>query len=65
VGFLLSESSEAARRRTSLVIPVGGSAQVPVKFTPTDPVSYSAVLTITSNDPDEESFLLTVSGQGI
>jgi hypothetical protein len=65
VGFLLSESSEAARRRTSLVIPVGGSAQVPVKFTPTDPVSYSAVLTITSNDPDEGSFLLPVSGQGI
>ena len=42
----------------------GGAEEVTVTFAPTDSVSYSATITVTSNDDDEASTEIAVSGRG-
>jgi hypothetical protein len=63
--LMLSQSGEAARRRSVLVASPGQSALVPVEFTPAAPVAYDETLTITSNDPDESPVTVVLTGQGI
>jgi hypothetical protein len=60
-----AESTEAARRRAPLVIPPCSSAQVPVEFTPASAVPYAAMLTIESDDVDEPTLFVALSGEGI
>ena len=46
-------------------IAAGGSANVDVTFSPTSTGAKSATLTITSNDPDEGSVTVDLSGTGV
>lgn len=39
--------------------------ELPVWFLPTDPITYSATLTIHSNDADDPALAVTLTGQGI
>jgi len=48
-----------------LTIPPGGSTDVTVTFTPTDPITYEGALTIISDDPDEPAVQVELTGQGL
>jgi outer membrane protein OmpA-like peptidoglycan-associated protein len=51
---------------SSCDVPVGGPADsITVTFTPTARRTFNATLTIASDDPDEPSVLVTLSGKGI
>lgn len=47
------------------VLPDPGVAIVDVTFTPSIPFTYNGTLTITSNDPDEPSVVVAVTGIGL
>lgn len=46
-------------------VPAGGIAVIPVEFKPTSLGQKEAVITISSNDPDEPTKTLTAKGKGI
>jgi subtilisin family serine protease len=48
-----------------LDVPPGASVVLPVSFTPTDPNAYSGSLTIASDDHDEPTISVTLSGLGL
>ena len=51
---------------TSFIVAMGGSQNVTVTFAPTSAGSHqSAALTITSNDPDEQTVMVSLSGVGM
>lgn len=50
---------------TTYSITSGSSVNIPVKFRPTQPVVYNATLTFTSNDPDEGTLAVNMSGTGL
>ncbi len=63
--LVLSQSSEAARRRPPAVqIGPGETAQIPVEFHPAAAEAYAETLTLTSNDPDEGSVTVRLLGVG-
>jgi hypothetical protein len=66
VVLALSEPSGAGRRRAALdiEIPPGGSALLPIAFTPTGAGLHTATLTISSDDPDEAVVTLDLLGTG-
>ena len=63
--MVLSQSSEAARRRPPAVqIGPGETALIPVEFRPAAVEAYAETLTLTSNDPDESSVTVRLLGVG-
>jgi uncharacterized membrane protein len=57
--------SQFSRGTLPGTIAAGGSATVDVTFSPTSAGAKSATLTITSNDPDEASVNVALSGTGV
>lgn len=43
-------------------VPAAGSCQIGVEFAPSSEGSFSSSITVTSNDPDESSFAINLSG---
>ena len=63
--MVLSQSSEAARRRPPAVqIGPGETALIPVEFRPAAAEAYAETLTLPSNDPDESSVTVRLLGVG-
>ena len=59
------EPDEVFTSPVSLNIPAGESIPLPVTFIPVDIDDYSAVLTLTCNDPDMPEIQISLTGSGI
>ncbi len=54
-----------ASELTSYTVEAGGNVVVDIDFTPTEAITYSGDLVITSNDPDQAEVTVALSGTGI
>ncbi|GEM_PF-3226296 len=65
VSNITSSSAQFAVSATTAIIPQGGSQTVTVTYAPTDEGSHTGTLTISSNDPDNVSRFVTLTGTGV